>query len=71
VPVDLAIYLNRPIRWTPSPDQFLPSSRPQVLIKLQNHGEAAPAPPPGWDVLATVPRDNDFYWAFARQVPRD
>ncbi len=65
-PSDVGIYLNRTIPWVENPETIAPSSKPQILLMLQNAGEAAPKAPPGWDLLDVKPRDEDFWYVFVR-----
>jgi 4-amino-4-deoxy-L-arabinose transferase-like glycosyltransferase len=67
-PNDLAIYLNQTvtirIRIEDVPAE---AEQIQVLVVQQEKGEPEPAFA-GWRVLGKTPRDNDFYWAFVREV---
>lgn len=65
-PSDVGIYLNRTIPWVDNPATIAPSSKPQILLMLQNAGEPTPKPPPGWDLLDVKPRDKDYWYAFVR-----
>ena len=64
--VDLSIYLNRATIWTPDPKMIPRSTRPQIIATNQNAGEPDPQPPADWKMLAKVPRDKGWYWAFVR-----
>jgi len=65
--VDLSIYMNRVTELVTMHEltRLQPGPRPKVVVMLQDNGGAAPAPPPGWTYLDRVPRDKDFWWAFA------
>ena len=67
VSTDLSIYMNRVTRritmeqWR----QLRPAGRPLVTVTIHDEGKPAPVPPPGWRLLAKVPRDDDVWMAFA------
>jgi 4-amino-4-deoxy-L-arabinose transferase-like glycosyltransferase len=65
VPLDLSIYLDRPVR----PTAELPrgvSDRPLVLMVFQRSGDPAPQPPDErWHLLATAERGKNRWHAFA------
>ncbi len=68
ISVDLAIYLNesteRIADWQSLPQQ----SPPVVAVVPQQHGQPETPVPPGWRVLAKVPRDRDWWWALAQKT---
>ncbi|HRK30933.1 MAG TPA: glycosyltransferase family 39 protein [Tepidisphaeraceae bacterium] len=69
-PNDLAIYLNRAVRWSSSPGEVPQHARPTVLVIRQDEDELEPPPtPPGWAHFAKVPRDKSWWHAFVRQDP--
>lgn len=70
--VDLSIYMNR-ITDLVTMDELArlhPGPRPKVVVMLQDNGEPPPEPPPGWHLIHHVPRDKDFWWAFALPAER-
>jgi hypothetical protein len=70
--VDLSIYLNR-VTELVTMDELIrlhPGRRPKVVVMLQDNGGPPPEPPPGWQVVHHVPRDKDFWWAFALDAER-
>jgi len=71
--VDLSIYLNRITDWVSMEElaSMQPASRPKVVVMLQDAKDtAAPTPPTGWKYVTKVPRDKDFWWAFALEPLR-
>jgi 4-amino-4-deoxy-L-arabinose transferase-like glycosyltransferase len=67
ISTDLAIYLNRSTLRVSDWRALKPGARTKVVILQQPAvGPApAPSPPPGWIYLAKVPRDREWYYAFA------
>jgi len=65
--VDLSIYLNRVTELVTMDELYRlhPGRRTKVVVMLQDKGQPEPTPPPGWKVIDHVPRDKDFWWAFA------
>ena len=60
-PPGLLIYAGRTVR--PFAGE-LAEGVPNVLVVRQRKREPEPAPPPGFDVLATARRDSSVWWAF-------
>ncbi|HUR53365.1 MAG TPA: hypothetical protein VMZ71_04515, partial [Gemmataceae bacterium] len=65
--VDLSIYLNRITRLVTMDElaRLQPGPRAKVVVMIQDKGGPEPTPPPGWHAIHHVPRDKDFWWAFA------
>jgi 4-amino-4-deoxy-L-arabinose transferase-like glycosyltransferase len=72
VSVDLSIYLNRATELVTIDQlaQLRPGPRPKVVVMLQDHKGTPPTPPPGWQYVHHVPRDKDFWHAFALPAAR-
>jgi 4-amino-4-deoxy-L-arabinose transferase-like glycosyltransferase len=63
-PPEMAVYLNRVLRWTPDASKLEPGPHPKVLLVPQNKGEPRPALLPGWSVLGSHNADGDVWWAY-------
>ena len=66
VPSDLSIYLNRTVRWIDAPD-LRRAERPCVVVIRQGPKEEPPQPPTGATEIARVPRDRNWWYAFAME----
>ena len=67
-PNDLAIYLNRPIEIYKQLSEVNALTAENVVLVLHQTRNSSIPSPQGWRVIASVPRDRDYYWAF---VPDD
>ena len=63
-PVDLAIYLNRPVPWVDDVGQIERRDRPAVVVTRQRRRAPPPAPPAGASVLGKTARDDNWWHAF-------
>ena len=64
-PTEMGVYLARTIRWTRDPLMLERGDHPKVLLFIQRRNAPEPAPPAGWEFIAKVKRDKDWWWAFA------
>lgn len=71
--VDLSIYMNRITQWISMKDlaTLQPDERAKVVVMLQDaKDKTKPVPPAGWEFLAKVHRDKDWWWAFVLRPVR-
>ncbi|MEO6434418.1 MAG: hypothetical protein ABIP55_01480, partial [Tepidisphaeraceae bacterium] len=63
-PVELTLYLNRPIYRAANPPTTSPAGQPQVMIVRQNADDPEPTLPPPWRHFRKFLRDESWWHAF-------